>query len=383
MPDGILLCANEALFNYILTRYFTANAQDFSGAIIEEALDTELEFAATQAPAIGLSPANGDANFAISFSSIDVKIYDYQNGERGNLTDESTVQLTITGNLALSGQSIGMTSLTATGGGGQDNRAVARLVNKYLLPKYTSEVQKIPLPDLTAIVGFAVKVTGLKVAGDIVQVTADLSGSEEAASPAATMSNLAAPAVFAAVSGAALQQMIQSSFSPKTKTVSTKKSKMGFGYRGSASVTASNPRVKITEGKASGTIDGSASASGGIEAFGHWKDASIGVSVSAPPLGLKLDQQGAAVYVKPCIDEHFSLHFDFPGLLGKVADDILDGISSIADDITDALNDALGHISIKAFTVPTTVPGTDYPVSLSLDGLGFSGNSLVATVRVD
>jgi len=384
VAEAVVLHANEALFDVMLARYYAAHQSEFAGSVPAEDLDALYEFAATARPTIDLSPRTDGANVAIVFSSVTIKMYDYAHGQRGQLTETDTVGLTMTGTLGLSGQSLALSSLTSTATGSQDARAAARVIDKRLIPQYQAEVQNMPLPDLRRLLGFAVTVTGLTVANHLVQVRAQL-GSPNDPAPGWSRAPMTQAGVIAAISDGGINDLLSQVFHGVSREADAPTTDTWFvGFRAGARASAENPRITIRGGTATGSIQVSAGVSAGVETAGHWTDVPISISVSTPPIGLRLvtDNAGKSAVLTFYLNGTVALHSDLPSILGKFADSVLGVIDSVANEITTAINEALDRIRIVVFTLPDTIPGTKLSATLKFDALEVSGNSVIAAVLV-
>jgi hypothetical protein len=382
MPNGnAVFYANESFFDLLLQRFYAAQQAAFTGSKVVDLVHLEFVFACTGAPTMDLSPQADSANFAIRFSQVELRSYDYTDGKRGALNSTLPVQIRVTGTLGLSGAKLAISGLKATGENSLDN-VVARIVNETMLPQYQAAVESIPVPDLTNLVRVPVVLTGVDVNNRLLQISAVVSGG--GAYPDFPLSLPNEPRVTVAIGSDGINSLARSGFTPAQVQAGDESTKAGFGYKGYAWAGADNPAIEISGSRALGTIHVWAGAEGGIEAFGHWIAPSISVSTSAPPLSLRLvtDASGKSAIVKVYLDGSVSCSFDLPDVLKAAADSILGVINPLAELITGAINQGLDKITIPAFSLPSQIPGTSYEAALSFANLGFYGNAVVASVSV-
>lgn len=371
--------ANEPLFNTLVARYVAANGSAFSGSKPVPVLGIEFVFGLEAPPTVQLAQQPTEGNIALHFNNVSLAIYAYRDNQRGELKNTIPVQVTVTGTLGLNGQNLSLTGLKASGNGKLDEKAAA-MMNETMVPQFQAQTANIPLPDFTKVVGQPVSLTGLAVENNRVQVFAQIGSSGD--SPTLPTANPDFPAITASISGGVINQLAGGQFPGEHARAGDQNSSMGFGYKANAWAEAKNPQVFINNGEGLGTLHVAAGASGGIQAFGQWLEHGISVGTNTPPLNLRLVNTGTSIIVKVYLNGTISFNFGLPDVLEKVAGSILSVIQPLATVITNAVNSGLNNITINAFTLPTTIPGTDFPATLSFAEAGFQGNSVQAVIRV-
>jgi hypothetical protein len=376
-----MMFANGALFDLVLGRYVAANPSAFSGVRAVPAIGIEFEFGIDGTPKTLLAPQTGGGNVGIVLP-LELDIYAFQNGQRGKRENVLGVSVTVEGTLALQGQTLRLTNLMTTGTPDVLGQKVAAMFNEKVLPVLEGEVSQIPLPDLTKVLGVPVQVVDVQVVNGQVAVSAQVAGgSGQVDIP---YSPPPFPAVTAAIAGDAINALARAQFQPQTANAGAHNSTAGFGYDAQAQAGAGNPQLSISGGQAEGTLDVWAWAKGGIEVAWKWIEPELGISSKVPPLGLRLVASGAGTGLDIKLYLTGSVHFDIglPSELEKVADDILKALGTLGQDITAKINGALDPITIHAFALPTTVPGTNLTATLSFASQGFTGNAAYAIVGV-
>ncbi len=86
--------------------------------------------------------------------------------------------------------------------------------------------------------------------------------------------------------------------------------------------------------------------------------------------------------VKVYMNGNLSMDFGLPVALKAFADAILGALQPLVTLITNAINSGLNQINIEAFTLPSKLPGTDFPANLTFHDVSFQGNSVVAVINV-
>jgi hypothetical protein len=380
MAADAMVFANEALFNLLLSRYVSANPGALSGIQPVPLIDVEFVFSGNGAPTTDLAPQPDGGNIGIHVPLL-LKVFSMRTNPH-TLQKTVPINVRVSGTLALQGQTLGLTGLTATGEGGTLDARAAEMFNALVVPTISRAVASIPMPDLTKVIGVPVQVEDVEVVNRQVAVSARVAGGS--GQLAITPTPFEDPAVTAAISGDAINALARAQFQPVVAPVGGPHTTAGFGYDAEAEAGADNPRVQIAGGQAEGTIDVWASAKAGVEVAGTWIRPSVNVSSRVPPLGLRLATDSSRANLNVKVYLNGTVHFDFglPSELQKYADDILSVLGTLDDAITAKINDALSPISIRAFTLPSTVPGTNLSASLSFIDQRFAGDGAMAVVRV-
>lgn len=373
-----MVFANSALFDLLLARYVAANPEAMSGVVSAPAIGLKFEFGSSSAPTSDLTPQPSGGNFGIRIP-LELQVISLKTGKRVNVADLLVV---VSGTVSLQGQAIQLTNLSATGPVDVLDQKAAAMFNEKVLPRLKDAVSRVPLPDLTKVLGVPVQVVGVQVIDRQVAVSAQIAGAGGTIEGATVAP--AFPAVMAAISGDAISALARAQFQPVTATAGAHKETAGFGYDAQAEAGAGNPRVAIAGGQAEGTIDVWASAKGGIEVATEWIEPEVGVSTAVPPLGLRLVNGGSGknLDVKVYLTGSVRVDFGLPSALEEYADEILTALGPIGEAITQKINAALDPIAIHAFTLPATVPGTNVAANLAFASQGFAGNAAVAVVNV-
>jgi hypothetical protein len=373
--------ANASLFDLVFNRYVTAHPHALYADLDLEALNTAFVIRTPGQIATHLLAQENGGNFGMDIP-MTLDIITLDSGDVKSVA----VNIKVSATLALNGQSLVLSNVTATGDDILNTKA-AKLFTEKVVPQVQQMLSKVTLPDLTKVLGVSATVVGMQVAGGQVVVTGQVGDGSGSVNVPTILP--AFPAVTATLCGDAINALAQtkafSKIFPLTASTGAHSDNWWAGYDASASAWAGNPHVSVNGGQASGTIDVSFSAKGGIEALGQWVEPSINVSPSVPPMNLRLvtDGSGKNVNVQFSLDGTVIPNYDIPDALKSVASPIVNTINSIGSAITGKINDALSSVDINAFTLPATVPGTSIPADLTFDAVGFSGNSAVGVVRVN
>ncbi|MDB5084183.1 MAG: hypothetical protein JWN30_1069 [Bacilli bacterium] len=376
--------ANEAIFNLLLEKFISSNPNDFRGNKSIPEIGTEFVFELNGAPVTDLSAQANGGNISLRFDHVQLQVFDYQDGKRHSLQNTFTVHLLMTGHVLLNGQNVSLTGLSASASGTDrlDAKA-AKMVNETIIPQFQQKVAQIQLPDFSKLVDMSFQLNAIEVNDHRLTVLAQIGNTK--GDPNFNVSLPAEPAIIAAIGSSVINEFAAAQFPGASASVGDKSSSWGFGYEGHAEAGADQPHVEIVNGQAQGTLPVWVSAKGGIEVLGQWIERDISVSLNTPPLNIRLvnDSNAKSVFIKVYLDGNISVDFGLPDALEKAAEGILSFIQPIASAITDAINVGLDKINIKAFTLPSTIPGTNFAANLSFGWVGFSGNCVAATILIN
>ena len=381
MAADAMMFANEALFNLLLSRYSAANPAAFTADTRDYQLGIEFAIYLNGPPTTDLAAQAGGGNVGIHFPLV-LRVFDIHGGQH-KLQKTVLANVLVSGTLGLRGQSLGLTGLTASGTHDTLDRKVADKFNDLVLPTLQSAVANMPLPDLTRVIGVAVQVVNVQIVNHQVAVSARIAGGSGQLALAVPVPDF--PAVTVAIAGDAINALARAEFQPVTaRAPGAHESSAGFGYDAQAEAGASNPRVSIVGARAEGTIDVWATAKAGVEAAGEWVEPDVRVTARVPPLGLRLvtDGEGKNLDVQVYMDGLVFFDFGLPSLLEKYADQILAALGPLGLILTQAINRGLASISLRAFALPATVPGTTLAADLTFAQTMFADNAAVAVVRV-
>ncbi|MFD2610900.1 hypothetical protein [Paenibacillus gansuensis] len=382
--SNTLIRTGTGLFNLLLSKYTDSNKQDFGGNKIVDVLQMEMVYGLQGPPTVSFSQdPSGGIKISFLFSQMQLQLFEYRNGERGNLQGTYQVPVTVTGLLALKGSAFTMTNLEAVPAAvGSLDEKVAKLFNEQIVPQFQKQMSSVPLPDLGKVIGVPIAMQGLYLENGALHLQAQAGGSGGNAVLPPEPETGAVIAV--AIASDFIHDMAASGFPGASAHAGAKKSKSGFGYDGEARASADQTNVWIADGAGYGTLRVSASAKGGIEVFGKWVEPDISVSTHTPALNLKLitDHTAHKAIAKVSMDGSVSFDFGLPGVLEKAADSILSLIKPLAGEITNAINAGLDQVNITMFTLPEQVPGTDLSAGLNFRQLGFYGNSAYAVIEI-
>ena len=384
MTNNTVLYADEAFFNFALSRYFSSEPDHFTFSKPLTDMNMEVVGSLKQAPIMDLSYTGDNENFLVTFPEIRITAYDFTNGRRGQaLTEVSLHQLRFSGKLELTGGKFTLTSLEALPVEGELEQFVVSAVNRIIIPKFGNGLMLLPLPDLKQLIDLPVDLISLTVSHRVVQVHAQLGISGESIAPETPLPGLQEPFVLAAISEGGLNDLIKSRPEfPLTKTISDSGGNWFGAWRVRATVTVSNPAISIVNGKASGTADVHVEASVVIKALGRWEDVPVSVSFQSPKIGLHLhpDTSGKKAMLGFGLTEPLSLDFLLPNELQILPVPILRAFSPLSGSITEEINHALEAATTSLFTLPDTIPGLDLAANLKFASLGFANNAVAATV---
>lgn len=384
MTNNTVLYADEAFFNFALSRYFTSEPDHFTFSKPLTDMNMEVVGSLKQAPIMDLSYTGDNENFLVTFPEIRITAYDFTNGRRGQaLTEVSLHQLRFSGKLELTGGKFTLTSLEALPVEGELEQFLVSAVNRIIIPKFGNGLMLLPLPDLKQLIDLPVDLISLTVSHRVVQVHAQLGISGESIAPETPLPGLQEPFVLAAISEGGLNDLIKSRPEfPLTKTISDSGGNWFGAWRVRATVTVSNPAISIVNGKASGTADVHVEASVVIKALGRWEDVPVSVSFHSPKIGLHLhpDTSGKKAMLGFGLTEPLSLDFLLPNELQILPAPILRAFSPLSGSITEEINHALEAATTSLFTLPDTIPGLEIAANLKFASLGFANNAVAATV---
>lgn len=382
MAVNTLFYANEPLFNLFLRRYVEKHGDLFQGKRVMPELGLAFVFSLKGAPTVELAAQkNGSNNVALRFDQMELAIYTYQDDTQDGRKGTFPIQLLVTGRLTLTGHNLTLTGLQATGEGLLNEKA-ASMANRNLIPLLEQAI-KIPLPDFTEVVDQSVRLLNLEIGNHQAKVSAQIG--QAGGIPDFPMSNPTFPAIIGAIGGGVINELAAKLFTGAHARVAKRGGNNVLGYAGEAEAGADPPAISIDHSQGLGTIHVWARAKGGIKTLRQWVEPSIKVSTCTPPVNWNLidDNSGQFIIVKVYLNGKVAFDFDLPGPLEMVADSILSIIRPLADKITAAINQALGKFDIKAFTLPSTLPGADLPAKLSFEQVGFRGNAVVVVIRVE
>jgi hypothetical protein len=384
MTNNTVLYADEAFFNFALSRYYRSEPDHFTFSKPLTDMNMEVVGSLKQAPVLDLSYTGDNENFLVTFPEIRITAYDFTNGRRGQaLTEVSLHQLRFSGKLELNGGKFTLTSLEALPVEAELEQFVVSALNRIIIPKYGNGLMLLPLPDLKQLIDLAVDLISLTVSHRVVQVQAQLGISGDSIAPDISLPGIQKPFVLAAISEGGLNDLIKSRPEfPLTKTISDTAGNWFGAWRVRASVTVSNPAISIVNGKASGTADVHVDASVVIKALGRWEDAPVSVSFHSPKIGLHLypDASGKKAMLSFGLTESLFLDFLLPDELQSLPAPILSALSPLSGSITEEINHALEAATTSLFTLPATIPGLEIAANLKFDSLGFANNAVAAAV---
>jgi hypothetical protein len=373
---------NESLFNLLLSRYAVGNEASFGGYKVLPALNLEFVYGIQGPPVVTFSDSLGTNAISFLFNQMELRLYDYENGQRGGLKDTYSVPITVLGTLSLSGTALTVSGLTAVPAAeGKLDAKVAKMFNDTVVPQFQKQVASIPLPDLSTTIGLPVELLEIQVQRDSLLITAQAGSSGGIPCMPAVTSSDAVIAI--TIASDVIHDLALSKFNGVSVQAGDRSSHSGFGYEGHAAASA-KPDVRISGGVGSGTLKVSANARGGLEVFGKWVEQDISISAHTPALNLCLltDNSGKKAFVKAYLDGNISFDYGLPNILETAADEILSVIKPLARNLTDAVNVELNQRQIDLFTLPDKLPGTNLSADLTFQELGFVENSAIAVIKL-
>ncbi len=385
MNQNLEVCLNQALLTLVASEYYQGNIAQFSGNMTAGSL--LLHWQALAPPVVTLT---GEAGQNVKIVFFPVKL----TGQ--GISGSALLTVTVTSTLAITGGVLSLTSLNAgvTGDAGFITSLIAQQVNNMIAAQYASRVAAIPIPALQNLLNtqLSVQLENAVVVPGSCQVSGSLTyqgqGPADTAPPPLCVS-APTPAVGISLNGAGVYTVLltQNSAFPKVLPVDSKHEHsegiLGhFGYGVQGSVQVALPTIRIMGNQASAATTIQFNLQGGIEGFGVWTWVPLPIPTAQVDLwvGLVIDsaKTRASVQVQGVNNIQFQ-QVNFPSVLASVAGAILQLIENI---VRGALPSLIVGQEFTVFTLPSTLPGTPFPASLSFGQLGFMNSGVGAVVNV-
>jgi hypothetical protein len=393
--------AGNDILNMALRLVYQREPQRFRGSGSVAAQGLQYTYQVTAAPTAVLGPgASGAPAHNLQFRMSAVRVVVTRTSDGRTLYDV-TYPMTAYVMLGLSGGRVSISSLSITVSGGGD-AVLQQVINSFVVPSLRTSLNSIALPQAANIFGTglsaSVQAANVVPAGGgqhALRVGAAFAGrtgigAADAPGPAdlARLNGGSATnaAMLGLVSAGAVNALVSTAVGPITDTFDKRASKLGFGAGIKGTIRASTPVIAISRGLGSAKTKVSISLEAGIRVpLKGW----TWVKVPVPDANVVVDMRLMTPNTRTGAVEltgvqSIKVNINWPSVLRPVGD-LLEGlINGVLTLFRGKISAAVRGKRFNLFELPTTIPGTGIPATLSFaaGGLSFFGGSVRGLITV-
>jgi hypothetical protein len=394
--DSMMAYGGNNILNLTLNKVYQKDPSKFEGSGSVKGFNYSFEI--TKAPTAKLVYGNSTHNIVISLKNVNIKIAP-RVGIDGPSIDKN-MPLTAEGKLGISDGIFSFTSLVVSIDNPDVLEAIfVEIINEKVVPKIEDQLKAVTLPQLDNLFHSSLTAeihTGQVISGPAFEIGVRITGNTSigvADAPASTNisslnSGTATNAlVVAMISDDAINVLIKSLNKTITKSYDERETnEYGFGSAITGTLTITTPVLNITNGSGKVTAHVSVDLKAGIQVpLLDWGWVTLFRGVADVEVNNTLITQGNEAMMKLNSIASLVIDYGLPPEMIPVEKEVISMYAKIYKNFTAKVNSALQERPpIHLFNLPSTIPGSSTPATLSFDPDGFTyyKNSVRALVRI-